>query len=195
VKDDKVTKKAANALGQLKSKPDPEPCSGTGFRQATGTGNHTEDIPHPVYTCCPDCGAGVGELHGENCDAERCPRCGMQAISCNCIYEIHGIKVATMEQTHPRLYHNGPSRAMLLNWEKFWGPKRMPWKGEWHGLSDCRELGLYSKPIPGGNSYIPCESHEEGAFESLNRLALEAEWCREHQKFVKKGEAKCHTSI
>jgi len=33
---------------------------------------------------CHDCGCGVGELHHLNCDAQRCPACGHQFISCDC---------------------------------------------------------------------------------------------------------------
>jgi hypothetical protein len=33
---------------------------------------------------CRDCGAGRGELHVPTCCWEQCPRCGGQAISCDC---------------------------------------------------------------------------------------------------------------
>lgn len=33
---------------------------------------------------CGDCAAPVGTLHHPGCDAERCPACGWQAISCEC---------------------------------------------------------------------------------------------------------------
>lgn len=36
---------------------------------------------------CGGCGASVGALHSSGCDVERCPRCGGQSISCDCIYE------------------------------------------------------------------------------------------------------------
>lgn len=31
---------------------------------------------------CHDCGVEEGELHGPGCDMERCPTCGIQAITC-----------------------------------------------------------------------------------------------------------------
>lgn len=33
---------------------------------------------------CHDCAAPPGTYHHPGCDAERCPRCGYQAISCGC---------------------------------------------------------------------------------------------------------------
>jgi hypothetical protein len=33
---------------------------------------------------CHDCGAKNGHPHHPGCDMERCPKCGLQAISCDC---------------------------------------------------------------------------------------------------------------
>jgi hypothetical protein len=33
---------------------------------------------------CHDCRAVVGQYHAIGCDVEQCPRCGEQAISCDC---------------------------------------------------------------------------------------------------------------
>jgi hypothetical protein len=33
---------------------------------------------------CHDCGVQIGAKHHLNCDMERCPRCGLQLISCDC---------------------------------------------------------------------------------------------------------------
>lgn len=41
-------------------------------------------------TTCGDCGCKVGEQHFMGCDIERCPKCAMQMITCDCgpIYQV-----------------------------------------------------------------------------------------------------------
>ena len=36
---------------------------------------------------CHDCGVQIGAKHHLGCDMERCPRCGGQLISCDCVKE------------------------------------------------------------------------------------------------------------
>lgn len=39
---------------------------------------------------CGDCGAMYGWFHDPGCDIEVCPRCGGQAITCNCRMDLSG---------------------------------------------------------------------------------------------------------
>ena len=42
------------------------------------------DEGRPETTRCHDCNALFGHFHHWGCDAERCPACGGQLISCDC---------------------------------------------------------------------------------------------------------------
>ena len=39
-------------------------------------------MSNALKPCCPDCGAAIGERHRPECDIERCPHCGWQALGC-----------------------------------------------------------------------------------------------------------------
>src|SRR5678815_2525340 len=135
---------------------------------------------------CHDCGAKPGELHSPGCDTERCPRCGGQLISCDCIYEICGLDVSTLEEDYPDIYNSGPTEKMYAVWDLSWGVRRMPWTGEWPGVAECREYGWYSK-FDQEKGWLICDKDDPGAQEDLNRLAVFCDWDQERQRYVKRG--------
>jgi len=47
-------------------------------------GEGQDDLDDPE---CNGCGVPQGGLHKLGCQREPCPRCGGQAISCDCLYE------------------------------------------------------------------------------------------------------------
>jgi len=137
---------------------------------------------------CPDCGAKKGEFHNPGCDVERCPSCGGQKISCDCIYEFCGINVDTMEEKHPDIYNNGPTDEMYEKYEKeFYLSHRMPWNEDWPGAAECREYGFWTVGPP----WKPCSKDEPGATEDLNRLVLTCRWSQAKQKFILPENSQC----
>jgi hypothetical protein len=110
---------------------------------------------------CYDCGAAPGQLHELGCDVECCPYCGRQLLTCD----------------HSFFLEEAPPDK-----------DRIPWTGEWPGVAECRELGLYAKLTPEG--WKPCRPDEPGAREDLNRLGegRETRWDRKQKRWVlKKG--------
>jgi hypothetical protein len=138
---------------------------------------------------CGDCGAKPGEHHMGGCDVERCPRCGGQAMSCPCIYEVNGISYLTLKETHPEIYASGPTKDMEAKWDAEWGARRMPWTGEWPGIAECREYGFWAvfgpDLIPPQWGWVPVPVGTPEATEDLNRLNRECRWDADVQRWVK----------
>lgn len=78
-----------------------------------------------VLKNCPDCGVSPNQLHKELCDRDICPRCGCQATTCCCIDEVNGLDEFDEEYES----YEEPTAEMWREWDKEWGPKRLPWPG------------------------------------------------------------------
>ena len=78
---------------------------------------------------CPDCGVAIGQLHADKCDIEDCPRCGLQLLGCDCIYEVNGINIYSPQGEHLDPNNDGHTEEMLRVWNREWGSKRKPWSG------------------------------------------------------------------
>lgn len=128
---------------------------------------------------CHDCGVNPGQLHAPGCDVERCPRCGSQAISCGCIYEVCGMDIDDLPDD---IYRNGPTDEMYARWNDEWGSRRMPWSGIWPGVLECREYGLWAKLVDG--AWVTCDKDDPEATEDLNTLYCLGEWDQQKQRMV-----------
>jgi hypothetical protein len=134
---------------------------------------------------CPDCGAKPGKLHKPGCDVERCPLCGMQAIGCDCIYEhVLGMD-CDLETDYPSVYKNGPTKKMEKTFDKILKKAggRLPWTGEWPGVAECREYGLYSY-LDKDRGWVNCTANHPEAGEDLNSIYHFFDWSAEKRKWV-----------
>lgn len=71
---------------------------------------------------CGDCGCKEGQLHTPGCDMEICPFCGGQLLSCDCVYDLLGIRnpeLYTEETAYlpPDIYKNGLTPEQTEAWE------------------------------------------------------------------------------
>ncbi|MFO0906836.1 MAG: hypothetical protein U0794_00490 [Isosphaeraceae bacterium] len=137
---------------------------------------------------CSSCGALPGSFHSQGCSVERCPRCGGQSISCNCVYEFCGLDPDKLETDYPEIFEGGPTDEMYARWDLEWAERRLPWTGEWPGVAECREFGWYARLFQ-GKGWVRCGKDDPEATEDLNRLRSEAVWDVGKQRFVLRRSA------
>jgi hypothetical protein len=137
------------------------------------------------------CGAKPGEMHEDGCDVEKCALCMMQVIACDCIYELNGMSMETLEEEHPEIFMQGPTEEMYpaLEREVERVGGRMPWTGEYPGSAECRELGFWCRWVE-GQGWVDCEANHPEAREHLNRLYESCTWDAEKRKWEYHGSGR-----
>ena len=105
---------------------------------------------------CPDCHAPMGFLHADECDVERCLKCGGQRLSCGCR--------KTKRDARQRWTGEWPN---LDACRKF-------------------NLWCKADPNKSGFSWVPCDKDAPKATEDLNALVRKCKWDRKKREWVKR---------
>ncbi len=85
---------------------------------------HEKNV-YEIFTC-NYCGCKEGEFHEYGCEMERCPFCGLQLISCECIYEHLGYKIdenAPYSGLPKKVYEKGVSDKEREKWKEILNDK------------------------------------------------------------------------
>jgi hypothetical protein len=101
---------------------------------------------------------------------DRCPECGTMKEA----FHVEGCDLE-------RCPHCGLQALMCEGFDAD-DPRRIPWSGEFPGVAECREFGLYTRPAP-DHGCIPCAPTDPGATEDLNRLLQTCSWDPETQRW------------
>lgn len=104
---------------------------------------------------CGDCGVKEGEFHKPGCGMERCPFCHGQLISCDCIYDMLGMRdnhrYPTTSGLPPEIYGGGPSDEMQERFDKLLEEQGLIPFIRWPNLcSKCGELWPAMFMVPDG---------------------------------------------
>jgi len=83
------------------------------------------------------------------------------------------------------VYEGGLTDEMAGRWEEMLEEQgRIAWTGEWPGLRECRDNGLWCRWVDGARK--PCDKDDPGASEDLNRLSVACRWDPDEKKFVRR---------
>jgi hypothetical protein len=63
--------------------------------------------------------------------------------------------------------------------------EHIPWSGEWPGVAECEELGLYAYFTP-GEGWVKCSKDHPQAVHDLNTLYSDYKLDAKLKKFVKR---------
>lgn len=63
---------------------------------------------------------------------------------------------------------------------------RMPWSGEWPGVAECREYGLWCYWDEKNRRWVKCNNDYPGATEDLNSLVKVCQWSQTQKRWIKK---------
>jgi hypothetical protein len=105
-------------------------------------------------TPCHDCGAEVGELHELGCDAERCPKCGGQLLSCGHFTTDHG----NWDEEELAKYQRDPHEGIMMY--------------KLHKIAEEKGLFCYWSTT---NGWVECDINHPDARHDLNRASLHKE--------------------
>lgn len=101
---------------------------------------------------CHDCGVEEGMLHRRGCDMERCPFCGRQLISCDCVYEKLGIDVSPGTWA----YQYGLTPVQDRKWTAMLNKKgRIPWVEIPWVCAKCGKIWPKMFMDPEWEKYVP----------------------------------------
>lgn len=147
-------------------------------------------IEEPPIHDCRDCGVKPGELHTPGCDKERCRRCGGQAISCGCIYQMAGDPDVRSFLDVDDDYEPTEDDYAMLDTEVEALGGRLPWTGIFPGTTDAIELDLWCywgpDATPPRRGWVECTKDHPLARPDLNRLHFSGKWDAKLGKFVKR---------
>lgn len=86
------------------------------FAQPSSEPQHESDVERQV---CPGCDVSPGALHEMFCTKERCPFCGGQLVSCECIFTV--LKLTDAERQAFEAYVDDsvePLRSVVERWKR-----------------------------------------------------------------------------